>query len=418
MHITRDKYLEKIKAKMNNGLVKTITGIRRCGKSYLLHDIFIPYLKSINVDDAHVIYISLDELKNIELRETMNLYNYIIKSVVDEKNYYVIIDEVQLVDNFWEVLNSLLHYKNVDVYATGSNSKFLSKDIMTNFRGRSDEVRIHPLTFKEYIDTSSKEVAEAYGEYEIYGGMPGMVLLKDEKDKREYLTRLFKETYYKDIIERYKIKNLEIMDELLNVISSSVGSYTNANRLINTFNSKKKTKTSINTINNYLEELIESFIISSADKYDIRGKNYINTPKKYYFEDIGLRNARLNFRQIERGYAMENIIYNELIARGYNVDVGMVEINEKNKDNKYVRKQLEVDFIVNLGRQKYYIQSAYDMSDENKRESEYRSLRQVNDSFKKFVIRHDNNRTYINDYGIINLGFFDFLLNEDCFNFD
>ena len=418
MHITRDKYLEKIKAKMNNGLVKTITGIRRCGKSYLLHDIFIPYLKSINVDDAHVIYISLDELKNIELRETMNLYNYIIKSVVDEKNYYVIIDEVQLVDNFWEVLNSLLHYKNVDVYATGSNSKFLSKDIMTNFRGRSDEVRIHPLTFKEYIDTSSKEVAEAYGEYEIYGGMPGMVLLKDEKDKREYLTRLFKETYYKDIIERYKIKNLEIMDELLNVISSSVGSYTNANRLINTFNSKKKTKTSINTINNYLEELIESFIISSADKYDIRGKNYINTPKKYYVEDIGLRNARLNFRQIERGYAMENIIYNELIARGYNVDVGIVEINEKNKDNKYVRKQLEVDFIVNLGRQKYYIQSAYDMSDENKRESEYRSLRQVNDSFKKFVIRHDNNRTYINDYGIINLGFFDFLLNEDCFNFD
>ena len=289
---------------------------------------------------------------------------------------------------------------------------------MTNFRGRSDEVRIHPLTFKEYINTSSKEVAEAYNEYEVYGGMPGMVLLNNEKEKREYLTRLFKETYYKDIIERYKIKNLEIMDELLNVISSSVGSYTNANRLINTFNSKKKTKTSINTINNYLEELIESFIISSADKYDIRGKNYINTPKKYYFEDIGLRNARLNFRQIERGYAMENIIYNELIARGYNVDVGMVEINEKNKDNKYVRKQLEVDFIVNLGHKKYYIQSAYDMSDENKRESEYRSLRQVNDSFKKFVIRHDNNRTYINDYGIINLGFFDFLLNEDCFNFD
>ena len=418
MHIARTRYLEAIKAKMNNGLVKTVTGIRRCGKSYLLHDVFIPYLKSINVDDKHIIYIPLDDLKNIELRQTMNLYNYIIKSVIDERNYYVIIDEVQLVDNFWEVLNSLLHYKNVDVYATGSNSKFLSKDIMTNFRGRSDEVRIHPLTFKEYIEISNKEVAEAYNEYEVYGGMPGMVLLKNEKEKREYLVRLFKEAYYKDIIERYKIKNIEIMDELLNVISSSVGSYTNANRLIDTFNTKKKTKTSINTINNYLEELIESFIISSVDKYDIRGKNYINTPKKYYFEDIGLRNARLNFRQIERGYAMENIIYNELIARGYNVDVGIVEINEKNKNNKYVRKQLEVDFIVNLGHKKYYVQSAYDMSDETKRESEYRSLRHVNDSFKKFVIRHDNNRTYINDYGIINLGFFDFLLNEDCFSFD
>lgn len=421
MQINRDAYLKRMIAHMHTDMVKIITGLRRVGKSYLLSNIFVEYLHSIGVKDDHIINLQLDLLENKKYHDEIYIYTSLKSMIKDDKYYYILLDEVQYVENFWEVLNSLRQIKNVDLYCTGSNSKFLSKDIATEFRGRSVEIHLMPLSFKEYFDTVDADIKDAYYDYSMYGGLPYVVNLKDDISKKEYLKNLFNEIYLKDIKEREKIKNDDDMNDILNVLSSSIGSFTNPQRLANTFHTLKKEKEGeINKviIKKYIDALEDSFVIKSANRYDVKGKKYINTPKKYYFEDIGLRNARINFRQDEEGHLMENIIFNELITRGFSVDIGVVEVNEKQNNTKYLRKQLEVDFVVNLGHKKYYIQSAYEMGTSEKREQEYRSLREINDSFKKFVIRHDNNRTYINDYGIINLGFFDFLLNEDCFSFD
>ena len=421
MKIKRDRYLNKMIEHMHTDMVKIITGLRRVGKSYFLSNIFVEYLNSINVKDDHIIYLQLDVLENKKYRDEEYLYNMLKLMIKDEDYYYILLDEVQYVENFWEVLNSLRQIKNVDLYCTGSNSKFLSKDILTEFRGRSVEIHLMPISFKEYIDSFDMENKEAYDKYSLYGGLPYVINLKEDATKKEYLKNLYDEIYLKDIKERKKIKNDDDMQDILNVLSSSVGSFTNPQRLANTFKSlKKESENEINKvlIKNYIDALEDSFIIKSTNRYDIKGRKYINTPKKYYFEDIGLRNARINFRQEEDGHIMENIIYNELIYRGYNVDVGIVEVNDKNKNGGYVRKQLETDFIAMMGHKKYYIQSAYEMGTEEKREQEYRALKNIDDSFKKFVIRYDNNQTYINDYGIINLGLFDFLTNEDCFSFD
>lgn len=421
MQINRDAYLKRMIAHMHTDMVKIITGLRRVGKSYLLSNIFVEYLHSIGVKDDHIINLQLDLLENKKYHDEIYIYTSLKSMIKDDKYYYILLDEVQYVENFWEVLNSLRQIKNVDLYCTGSNSKFLSKDIATEFRGRSVEIHLMPLSFKEYFGTVDADIKDAYNDYSMYGGLPYVVNLKDDMSKKEYLKNLFNEIYLKDIKEREKIKNDDDMNDILNVLSSSIGSFTNPQRLANTFHTLKKEKEGeINKviIKKYIDALEDSFVIKSANRYDVKGKKYINTPKKYYFEDIGLRNARINFRQDEEGHLMENIIFNELITRGFSVDIGVVEVNEKQNNTKYLRKQLEVDFVVNLGHKKYYIQSAYEMGTSEKREQEYRSLREINDSFKKFVIRHDNNRTYINDYGIINLGFFDFLLNEDCFSFD
>ena len=421
MNINRENYLKKLIVHMHTDMVKIITGLRRVGKSYFLSKIFVEYLHSIGVKDDHIINLQLDLLENKKYRDEEYIYNMLKSMIKDDKYYYILLDEVQYIENFWEVLNSLRQIKNVDLYCTGSNSKFLSKDIVTEFRGRSIEIHLMPVSFKEYVNAFDLDIKEAYNNYSLYGGLPYVVNLKDDMSKKEYLKSLFDEIYLKDIKEREKIKNDDDMQDILNVLSSSIGSFTNPQRLANTFQTvKKENKGDINKvlIKKYIDALEDSFIIKSTNRYDVKGKKYINTPKKYYFEDIGLRNARINFRQDEEGHIMENIIYNELIARGFSVDIGVVEVNEKQTNNKYSRKQLEVDFVVNLGHKKYYIQSAYEMSTDEKREQEFRSLRNINDSFKKFVIRYDNNRTYTNDYGIINLGFFDFLLNEDCFSFD
>lgn len=421
MEIKRDKYLQKLINYMHMDMVKIITGIRRSGKSYLLGNIFVKYLKSINTKDDHIIYMQLDIFENVKYQNGHDLYYYIKSLIKDDDYYYILLDEVQYVSDFWMVLNSLRMIKNVDVYCTGSNSKFLSKDIATEFRGRSLEVHLMPLSFKEYISISKNDEREAYREYSTYGGLPFVLSLKSEIDKKDYLKKIFIETYIRDIKERANVRNEDDLEEIIDILSSSIGSFTNPNRLSEAFKSVKKEKgNEINKviIKKYIDALEDSFIITSINKYDVKGKKYINTPKKYYFEDVGLRNARINFRQEENGHIMENIIFNELKYRGYDVDVGIVEINDKNKNGKYIRKQLETDFIATMGHKKYYIQSAYEMGTEEKRKQEFRSLRNINDSFKKFVIRYDNNTTYINDYGIINLGLFDFLLKEDCFSFD
>lgn len=421
MEIKRDIYLQKLINYMHTDMVKIITGIRRSGKSYLLGNIFVKYLKSINIKDDHIIYMQLDVFENAKYQNGQDLYYYIKSLIKEDGYYYVLLDEVQYVSDFWKVLNSLRTIKNVDVYCTGSNSKFLSKDIATEFRGRSFEIHLMPLSFKEYMSISKNDVMEAYREYSTYGGLPFVLSLKNETDKRDYLKKIFIETYIRDIKERANVRNEEDLEEIIDILSSSIGSFTNPNRLAEAFKSIKREKENeINKviIKKYIDTLEDSFVITSINKYDVKGKKYINTPKKYYFEDVGLRNARINFRQEENGHIMENIIFNELKCRGYDVDVGIVEINDKNKNGNYVRKQLETDFIATMGHKKYYIQSAYEMETEEKREQEFRALRNIDDSFKKFVIRYDNNQTYINDYGIINLGLFDFLLNEDCFSFD
>ena len=414
MEIKRDRYLQELIDRKHNGLIKIVSGIRRCGKSYLLFNIFKNHLKSQGIDEQHIISLQLDDIKNEEYLKGKKLYDYVCSLIVDDKMHYVILDEVQMVENFEMVLNSFLHIHNLDVYVTGSNAKFLSKDIVTEFRGRGDEIRIAPLTFAEFMSVyTGGDKYEAWNEYYTYGGLPAILERKTPKQKADYLINIFKETYINDIVERNKIENDLELEELLNILSSSIGSLTNPKKLYDTFKSVKNSEITQPTIKSYLEYLEDAFIVNKSLRYDVKGRKYINTPYKYYFTDIGLRNARLNFRQQEENHIMENIIYNELLVRGYNVDVGVVEINEKNDKNGYDRKTLEVDFIANMGNKKYYIQSAYRMIDDEKIQQEKKSLLNINDSFKKIVIVKDRTMMNIDEQGIVTMDIFDFLLNPN-----
>ena len=409
--INRDFYLNKLISRMHNGMVKIVTGIRRCGKSYLLFSIFRNYLTEQGIDEDHIITVELDRISFEKQRDRYELCRYVKSKITDEKQYYVLIDEIQMCDGFEPVLNEFLHIKNADVYVTGSNSHLLSKDVITEFRGRGDEVHLNPLSFREFYGTRT-DFDEAWEEYCTFGGMPLVLSKKDEEEKMGYLKDLFSETYIKDIKERNGIKNDEILGELLNVISSSIGSLTNIQKLTDTFRTVGNVSVSPNTVKDYLEYLEDAYIIRKSLRYDIKGKKYINTPSKYYFTDLGLRNARLNFRQSEYTHIMENVIYNELCIRGFSVDVGVVEINERKENGTYVRKQLECDFVINKGNQRYYIQSAYALYDDEKEKQEKRSLLKINDSFRKIIIvRHGSKKT-VDDNGIVTISLKEFLLGD------
>lgn len=414
--IIRNDYLQKLIDRMNNGMIKIITGIRRCGKSYLLFEIFYNYLLQNGVDKSHIITLQLDDRLNIKYRDPDNLCEYIHNKIIDNENYYILLDEVQYVKEFEDVLNSFLHIKNVDVYVTGSNAKFLSSDIITEFRGRGDQIYLSPLSFKEYYDYCKLDFEEAWNEYSMYGGMPYLLMCKTNEQKIKYLDNLFKETYIKDIVNRHDIKNTEVLEDVLNIISSSIGSLTNPNKLSNSFKSMKNLVVAPNTIKQYLDYCVDSFLIEKAYRYDVKGKKYLDTPLKYYYTDIGLRNVRLGFRQQEENHIMENIIYNELIIRGYQVDVGVVTISEKNENNNYVRKQLEVDFICNLGYERLYIQSALNIDDVEKKEQEEKSLIKIDDNFRKIIIVKSNIKKWKDEKGILILGLKEFLTCPESIN--
>lgn len=413
MNINRDKYLNDLINRMHNGMIKVVTGIRRCGKSYLIFTIFRKYLLKQGIDESHIICIELDQRKDRKYRNPDAILDFIESSIVDDEQYYVLLDEVQLLEEFEEVLNSLLHVKNVDVYVTGSNSKFLSKDVITEFRGRGDEIHIYPLTFKEFMQVYEGDVYHGWAEYVIYGGLPLTVTMKTEEQKINYLTRLFEETYLKDIIERHHIDKTQELEDLVNILASAIGSLTNVPKIEATFRSVLQSNISGNTIRQYIEYLEDAFVINKANRYNVKGRKYIGTPLKYYLEDVGLRNARLGFRQIEETHIMENIVYNELRSRGYSVDVGVVEKRGVNREGKTERTYLEIDFIANLGSRRYYIQSAFSMPTEEKRMQERASLINVNDSFKKIILVKDVMNVTRDEYGITTMSIYDFLLKEN-----
>lgn len=406
--IRRDDYLSKLINRKENGLIKILTGIRRCGKSYMLDPIFKNYLLESGVSADHIIKIDLDEIKNSKYLDPMELNNYIESCIVDNNMYYVLIDEIQKVENFEAVLNGFLHKRNLDLYVTGSNSKFLSSDIITEFRGRGDEIKIFPLSFSEFYEAYESDKNMAWNEYVTYGGMPLILRQNTDEQKSKYLISLFDMTYKKDIIERNNIDKDDILDAIINLLSSSVGSLTNPQKIYNTFVSSGISCVSKNTIISYIDYLLDSFLIEKAERYDVKARKYIQSPQKYYFADIGLRNARLNFRQQEENHLMENIIYNELLIRGYNVDVGVVEIRENG-----VRKQLEVDFVCNQGNKRYYIQSALNLDTPEKTMQESKSLNSIGDSFKKIIVVKDNIKLWRNDDGIVIMGIQEFLLNKN-----
>ena len=423
--IKRDYYLNQLINRRNNGLIKVVTGIRRCGKSYLLNTLFYNYLTNAGVDKSHIIKFAFDSNADLNLigEDIINLEkekrkvdpNKFIKftqsKIVDNGNYYFLLDEVQLLDCFESVLNSYLHIPNVDVYVTGSNAKFLSKDIITEFAGRGDEVHLQPLSFSEFMSVYKGDKYDGLTEYMLYGGIPMVVLREGTDNKAIMLKRLFDEIYIKDIEKRHNIRNKSDLEDLLNILSSSIGSLTNPEKLKNTFSSVKKSKISAATIKRYLEFFSDCFLVESATRYDIKGKAYIDTPLKYYFSDLGLRNARINFRQFEQPHSMENIIYNELRRRGFSVDIGVVNAKEQGE-----RKQFEVDFVCNLGSARYYIQSAYSLPTEEKMNQEIRPFRKIEDSFKKIVVTGDMSPTYYNDDGILFMNIFDFLLKPENLN--
>ena len=425
MEIKRDLYLKQLIDRKQNGLIKVITGIRRCGKSYLLNTLFYNYLKNSGVDDSHIIKFAFDS--NIDLNkigeniitlekerrkvDPTKFVGYIQSKMKDEGMYYLLLDEVQFLDCFESVLNSYLHMDNVDVYVTGSNAKFLSKDVITEFAGRGDEVHMQPLSFAEFMSVYKGDKYDGLTEYMLYGGIPMVVLREGEENKSLMLKRLFDEIYIKDIETRHKIRNKTDLEDLLNILSSSIGSLTNPEKLKNTFYTIKKSNITSATIKKYLDYFSDCFLLEAVVRYDIKGKAYIDTPLKYYFSDLGLRNARINFRQFEQTHSMENVIYNELRMRGFSVDVGVINTREKG-----IRKQLEVDFVCNLGSKRYYIQSAYSMPDEEKRKQEIRPFVKIDDSFKKIVITGDMSPTYYNDDGVLFMNIFDFLLKPDNLN--
>ncbi len=422
MEIQRDRYLDRLVSRMNNGMIKVVTGIRRCGKTYLLFHLFYDYLIQSGVSEENIIMIPLDDDDYAEYTDPQNLYEYIKSRMKDPKQkYYVFIDEAQYAITreemknpdvpirLYGVLNGLLRKENADIYVTGSNSKFLSTDIMTEFRGRGDEVHIAPLSFSEFVPAYSGDKMEAWREYTYYGGMPRILSEKDDHSKSAYLDRLNKEIYVKDITERYDIRNGEGMEELMKILASAIGSLTNAQKISDTFNSSGIKGITMPTIANYLVYLQESFVVQKAERYDIKGRKYISTPAKYYYSDMGLRNAFLNFRQYEETHIMENVIYNELIYRGYNVDVGVVETRSGDGN----RKQLEVDFIANQGNKRYYIQSAFALPDQEKMDQEQASLIKISDSFKKIIVVNSNTPVWRNEEGILIINLYDFLLNEN-----
>lgn len=413
MDIKRDKYLNDLINRMHNGMIKVVTGIRRCGKSYLLFNIFKNYLLEHGVAASHIITIELDQRKNKKYRDPDTILDYIESLIEDDEQYYIMLDEVQMLQEFEEVLNSLLHIRNADIYVTGSNSKFLSKDVITEFRGRGDEIHIYPLTFKEFMEAYDGDMYRGWAEYVVYGGLPLTVTMKTEEQKISYLTNLFKETYLKDIIERHHIEKTQELEDLVNILASAIGSLTNPPKIEATFKSAIQSTISLNTIRQYIEHLEDAFIINKANRYNVKGRKYIGTPLKYYFEDVGLRNARLGFRQVEETHLMENIIYNELRSRGYTVDVGVVEKRGTDENGKEYKNQLEIDFVANLGSKRYYIQSAFSMPTEEKRIQEKASLVNVNDSFKKIIVVKDVMNVTRDEDGITTMSIYDFLLKEN-----
>jgi predicted AAA+ superfamily ATPase len=416
MEIKRDVYLDRLIRREKNGLIKVVTGVRRCGKSYLLFNLFHNYLLDKGVQENHIIEIALDDRSNKELRDPDNMLKYVKERIVDRDTYYIILDEVQLLSEFEDVLNSFMHIRNADVYVTGSNSKFLSSDLVTEFRGRGDEIRIYPLSFREYCSVYEGSADEAWDDYFTYGGLPLILSRETPEEKAGYLMSLFQKVYLSDIVDRHKVRNREELDELVDILASAVGSLTNPLKLANTFKTVKKKTISDKTLKKYIDYLMDAFLVSKAVRYDIKGRRYIGSPAKFYFEDVGLRNARLNFRQMEENHIMENIIYNELRIRGYHVDVGLVEQFGKNSENKTTKKQLEVDFVVTRGSEKYYIQSAFAMTTSEKQMQEERPLNAIGDSFKKIIVVRDNIKIRRNDMGIVTIGIRNFLLDENSLN--
>lgn len=414
IEFNREKYLQKLISHKHNSLIKIVTGVRRCGKSYLLFNLFKQHLLDSGVDAAHIIEIVFDDRRRHNLRNPDACIEYVTSLIKDDQMYYVLLDEVQLMEDFEDVLLTFLHIPNVDTYATGSNSRFLSFDVITEFRDRGDEIHIAPLSFSEYANAFlDKPWNDLWEEYYNYGGMPYAAQLSSPEEKEDYLKRLFERTYIKDIVERYNIQEKQPMEQLVNIIASSIGTLTNPLKLENSFLSIGKTKLSHVTISQYLDYLQDAFLVEKSVRYDIKGKKYISTPSKYYFVDIGLRNARLNFRQTEENHIMENVIYNELRMRGFSVDVGTVEIKEKQPDGTWQRKQLEIDFVANKGSRRYYIQSAFMLTDEQKRMQEEQPLLRVNDSFKKVIVVRDNIILRRDENGLVTMGLKQFLLDEN-----
>lgn len=431
MEIKRDYYLNKLIRRKHNGLIKVITGVRRCGKSYLLNTLFYNHLLNNGIKKDHIIRFAFDSADDLYLMgESMiklqsekrkadpeKFMAYIRSLLSDDGMYYLLLDEVQMLGTFETVLNSYLRKENVDVFVTGSNAKFLSSDIITEFAGRGDEIHMYPLSFSEFMSVFDGDKYEGLSQYMLYGGIPLVALRDTPQDKAALLENLFSEIYIRDIVQRNNVRNIGELEDLLNILSSAVGSLTNPEKLKNTFHSVKKSKITSTTIKKYLDYFEDSFLVESAHRYDIKGKAYIETPKKYYFSDLGLRNARLNFRQSEPTHAMENVIYNELRMRGYRVDVGVIPVTIKDETGKIVRRQLEVDFICNLGSRRYYIQSAYSIPDEAKRKQEIRPFTKIDDSFKKIVITRDIIPTQYDEDGILTMNVYDFLLNVDSLEY-
>lgn len=411
--IKREIYLHKLIERKENGSIKVITGVRRCGKSYLLFHLYFDYLLSLGVDEAHIIRIALDDDAHEDLLDSKRLSAYIKEQITSKETYYIFLDEIQFVDRFEKALNGLNRIPNLDLYVTGSNSKFLSTDILTEFRGRGDEVRIHPLSFSEYVSAYKGSAQEAWNDYFTYGGLPLILTRSTDELKSKYLTDLFQKVYLADIIERNAIRSADVMDSLIRILASAVGSLTNPYKLAKTFASSSILEATDKTIRSYLGYLTDAFLINRAERYDIKGKKYISSPYKYYFDDVGLRNALLNFRQQEENHIMENIIYNELLVRGFNVDVGIVEFSETDEFGKRVRKQHEVDFVCNKGSQRYYIQSAFAIPNDAKMQQEKSSLVRIQDSFKKIIIVKDPIKLWRNEDGIAIMGIQEFLLNQN-----
>ena len=407
--IKRDIYLNKLISRKDNGLIKIITGIRRCGKSYLLDPLFKNYLLDSGIKEDHIIKLELDKEENKKYHDPHELNQYIKSQIKDKSMYYILLDEIQMTTDFESVLNSFLYERNLDVYVTGSNSKFLSSDIITEFRGRGDEIKVFPLSFSEYVETFKGDKQDAWNEYVLYGGLPLILSKKTDEEKSQYLKELFTQTYIRDIVERNNVQRIDVLDSIINMLASSVGSLTNPKKIYDTFVSNGEKELSSNTVSSYIKYIEDSFIVNKSDRYDVKGKKYISTPQKYYFSDIGLRNARLNFRQQEENHIMENIIYNELVIRGYNVDVGVVEVRDKNK----CRRQLEVDFVCNLGNKRYYIQSALNLETREKTLKEERPLMNINDNFKKIIVVKDNIKHWFTEEGILIVGIQEFLLNNN-----
>lgn len=413
MEIKRDKYLNDLKDRMHNGMIKVVTGIRRSGKSYLIFSIFKEYLISEGVDEEHIIEMEFDKKENSKYRDPDDLLDYIKEHITDKGEYYVLLDEVQMLEDFEEVLNSLLHIKNLDIYVTGSNSRFLSSDVLTEFRGRGDEIHVYPLTFQEAMQNYKGDIYHGWAEYVTYGGLPLVWGMRTDQQKIKYLTDLFEKTYISDIIEHNGIEKTEELETLLNVLASAVGSLTNPTKIEATFKSVLKSTISRNTVVQYLGYLKDAFIIKEANRYDVKGRKYIGTPLKYYYEDIGLRNARLGFRQVEETHLMENVVYNELLSRGYAVDVGVVETRKRNSEGKQEKRKLEIDFVANMGSQRYYIQSAFQIPDQEKEKQEKESLNNVDDSFKKIVLVRDVVKISRDEKGIVTMSIYDFLMDKN-----